>query len=499
MLRWVALLHVVLFHTQYTMNKRHENLQQLAHSRVIVVGDVMLDRYWQGATSRISPEAPVPIVAIDKQQERPGGAANVAQNVVALGAQCTLFGLIGNDEEGRRLRLLLEELGVQNQLVETYGSTITKLRVLSRNQQLVRLDFEHSYSPSAIQALSAQCISSFAVADVVIFSDYGKGSLGDVTRLIDAARSQQIPVVVDPKGHDFSRYRGATLITPNAAEFQAIVGPCKTDTEFATKASTLCADLQLEALLITRGERGMTLVFGAAECLHIPTQAREVYDVTGAGDTVIATLAAALGSRMTLTDAVYLANQAAGIVVGKAGAATASIEELRVSAQHTSTIKTGIMTEAELLQQIAQARLQGERIVFTNGCFDILHAGHVHYLQQASDRGERLLVAVNDDDSVRRLKGERRPINPLANRMAVLAALKSVDWVVAFSEDTPARLIEAVSPQVLVKGGDYQIEKIVGARHVQETGGEVVVLDYLEGDSTTKIINTCTAVIGETR
>lgn len=459
-------------------------------ARVLVAGDVMLDRYWSGATRRISPEAPVPVVRIETLEDRPGGAANVALNLATLGVSATLIGVTGADEAANVLATRLQAAGIATQLIRRADRpTITKLRVLSQHQQLLRLDFEQSLAPddAAADPLPDVLTSALAGCDLLLLSDYGKGTLADPQRLIALARAQGKAVLIDPKGRDFSRYRGATLLTPNRAEFEDIVGACPDDAVLRERAERLRADLALDALLVTLGERGMLLVQAATEALHLPTQARDVFDVTGAGDTVIATLAATLAAGGELTTACALANCAAGLAVGKLGTASVSAAELE-RAYHGVEWRP-ILDRTGLLAAVAAARAAGERLVMTNGCFDILHDGHVAYLQQARRLGDRLIVAVNDDASVRRLKGAGRPINQLAQRLAVLAGLASVDWVCPFSEDTPEALIRAVLPDVLVKGGDYRPEDIAGADAVLARGGTVRVLDFVPGRSTSRIIS----------
>lgn len=458
--------------------------------RVLVAGDLMLDRYWSGETGRISPEAPVPVVRVSQEHERPGGAGNVALNISALGAASTVVGVVGADGNGTALGNLLrarDKVATDLVTLPDYP-TITKLRVLSRHQQLLRLDFEEPYSHGRLPSLLPLLQRHLARSDVVILSDYGKGALHDSQALITAARAAGKPVLVDPKQLDFSFYRGATLVTPNRAEFEAVAGPCRSDEEFETKGRAVMEQFELEALLITRSEQGMTLLQRGAPALHIPAQARDVFDVTGAGDTVIATLAVAFAAGMALESAARLANVAAGIVVGKLGAATVSVAELRHAMYALNDQLRGVFSEEELLLRVADARAHGERIVMTNGCFDILHAGHVAYLEQAARLGDRLIVAVNSDESVKRLKGAERPIVPLEQRMAVLAGLAAVDWVVPFGEDTPERLICRVLPDRLVKGGDYKPEQIAGGQCVTAHGGEVVILDFKDGCSTSHII-----------
>jgi len=401
----------------------------------------------------------------------------------------SLLGPVGEDEPAQILAELLARHGVECAF-ERHASlrTVTKLRVLSHHQQMIRLDFEDPPSPAA--ALTpAQLAPRLAEADAVVLSDYGKGALAQVAALIEAARRAGKPVVVDPKQADLSVYRGASILTPNRAEFERAVGPCASDEELVAKGLELVQRLGWEALLVTRSEKGMTLLERGREPVHIPAQAQEVYDVTGAGDTVVAVLAAARAAGASWEAAARLANVAAGIAVGKLGTATVSRAELAQAAEpHGRRDDHGVVDEATLLQRVQQARERGERIVMTNGCFDLLHAGHVRYLAEARALGHRLVVAVNDDASVRRLKGPTRPIVPLEDRMTVLAALAAVDWVVPFSEDTPARLIEAVQPDVLVKGGDYRTDQIAGHESVLARGGEVRVLRFVEGKSTTSIV-----------
>ncbi len=460
-------------------------------ARVLVVGDVMLDRYWHGGTSRISPEAPVPVVHVSQSEERAGGAANVALNIAALGAQTRLLGVTGDDEPAALLEALLQGAGIDCRFQKISDTpTVTKLRVISRHQQLIRLDFEDGFDAIDVAAQMVQYREQLQHCDVVVLSDYGKGTLADVGQLIALAREAGKPVLVDPKTDDFSYYRGATVITPNMAEFELVAGPCEDEQALIDKSAALLAEHDLEALLVTRGEHGMTLLRRDQPEFHLPTQAREVFDVTGAGDTVISVMAAALAAGEDMRAATALANLAAGIVVGKLGTASVSVPELRRTVLLGQDAGFGEMNKQQLQLAVADARSHGERIVMTNGCFDILHAGHVLYLNQARRLGDRLIVAVNDDDSVRRLKGEGRPVNPLDRRMTVLAALESVDWVVAFAEDTPEQLICDIEPDLLVKGGDYRPEEIAGHDCVKRAGGDVIVLDYAEGCSTSELIET---------
>ncbi|MFT5174497.1 MAG: D-beta-D-heptose 7-phosphate kinase/D-beta-D-heptose 1-phosphate adenosyltransferase [Gammaproteobacteria bacterium] len=457
--------------------------------RVLVIGDVMLDHDWYGDTSRISPEAPVPVVRVRGTEKRPGGAANVAMNVAAVGAHSMLAGLVGEDDSATALERLLAAASVHSQLVHVPGiETITKMRILSRHQQLLRLDIEEPLPVEAARSLVRDSAQRLHGVHALVLSDYGKGTLGDVSALIGKAREMYVPVLVDPKGTDFERYRGATLVTPNQAELEQVVGACADTETLVRRAQELRRSLSLGALLVTRGEYGMTLISADAPVLHLRAEAREVFDVTGAGDTVIGVLAAAVGAGQSIADAARLANAAAGLVVGKLGAATASAEELRIALADAEPAHPELMHEDQVLALIKAARAHGERVVMTNGCFDLLHAGHVQYLRQARALGERLLIAVNDDDSVRRLKGAYRPVNDVHARAKVLAALSAVDWVVPFSEDTPSRLIERLAPDVLVKGGDYTVDQIAGGDSVRKRGGSVVVLPFVQGFSTSSML-----------
>lgn len=459
-------------------------------AHVVVLGDIMLDRYWQGGTSRISPEAPVPVVKVEQIKDRPGGAGNVALNIAALGAEAVLRGHTGDDEMADSLEDMLHGAGVRCAFERVAEHpTITKLRVISRQQQLIRLDFEEDALSQGGKPLDAGLADLLGDCGALVLSDYAKGALADPQPLIAAARAAGVPVLVDPKGTDFERYRGATLMTPNLHEFEAVVGHCASEQELVARGEQLMAQLELQALLVTRGEYGMTLLRPGCEELHLPARAREVYDVTGAGDTVIAVLAASVAAGTELPQAVALANIAASIVVGKLGTAAVSAPELRRAVQADQGSERGMVTLEQLQIAVADARSHGEKVVFTNGCFDIIHAGHVTYLESARQQGDRLIVAVNSDDSVRRLKGAGRPINPSDRRMAVLAGLEAVDWVLCFEDDTPRPLLRELQPDVLVKGGDYDKEGVVGWEIVEAYGGEVRVLDFVDNVSTTAIVN----------
>ncbi|MBP5244508.1 MAG: bifunctional D-glycero-beta-D-manno-heptose-7-phosphate kinase/D-glycero-beta-D-manno-heptose 1-phosphate adenylyltransferase HldE [Succinivibrio sp.] len=456
---------------------------------VTVVGDVMLDSYWKGPSNRISPEAPVPVVRVTDREERAGGAANVAINIASLGAPCNLVGIVGEDKNAEILEKIVRSHSIKTDFVLTKDHpTITKLRVLSRNQQLLRLDFEDSFSNLDEDMILKSFKESVKNSKVVIFSDYGKGSLASVSKMIEITSSLGIMSLIDPKGTDFEKYRGATLLTPNMSEFEAVVGKVANDDDLEQKALALINKLDLKMLLVTRSEDGMSLIRPGMKAVHLPTYAREVYDVTGAGDTVIGTLGTCLASGMDIVTSCEYANSAAGIVVGKIGTSTVSPQELE-NALGKKTESHGVLSEDEFYKVVRELQSHGEKVVMTNGCFDIIHPGHVTYLKQAKALGNKLIVAVNSDDSVKRLKGDSRPINSLEDRIAVLSGLSSVDYVVSFSEDTPQKLISRILPDILVKGGDYKVEEIAGHKEVIANGGKVVIIPFVEGKSTTRIVN----------
>ena len=464
--------------------------------KIIVIGDVMLDRYWHGDTSRISPEAPVPVVRIEDSEARPGGAGNVALNLAALGVDVSLFGLVGEDEAASELAEVMRAFSVDAQLVAKAGlNTITKLRILSRHQQLIRLDQEKDFSLVDCSDLLANVLSSLDQTNLVILSDYNKGTLAKICPpIIERCRQLNIPVVIDPKGNHRARYQNATLLTPNMSEFQQMVGSCKTEADIETRGRKLIDEMNLDALLITRSEKGMTLI-EAERVINIPSRCLDVFDVTGAGDTVIAVFAAASAAGQSHHAAALLANQAAGIVVGKLGTATVSLDDLEKGGVN-SIFERKIISEADLLSVLKSLR-RSKQVVMSNGCFDILQPGHVANLEQCKALGDILIVAVNDDASVQRLKGMQRPINPLNQRMQVLAGLSSIDYLVAFSEDTPERIISDILPDILAKGGDYRVDQIAGADAVLNNGGRVETIDLLEGYSSTDIIERIRQLPGE--
>ncbi|MCF2907466.1 bifunctional D-glycero-beta-D-manno-heptose-7-phosphate kinase/D-glycero-beta-D-manno-heptose 1-phosphate adenylyltransferase HldE [Pseudoalteromonas sp. DL2-H2.2] len=469
-------------------------LRNLNQAKVLVVGDVMLDRYWHGDTGRISPEAPVPVVKVSSLEDKAGGAANVAKNIAHLDGQVGLLGLIGEDDNGRQLESILAKEKIASQLVTVAElPTIAKMRVISRHQQVVRLDLEEPFVHSHSQLLLTRLEQVVEHYDFVLFSDYNKGALTCIEEMIKVAKEAGKTVLIDPKSSDLSRYCGADYITPNLNEFRLAGGDASNEETLTSSARALIKQAGIGAMLLTRSEQGMSLIT-QHEKHDFAAQVQEVSDVTGAGDTVIATLTTMLGAGFSPSEAVELANLAAGIAVAKLGAATVTPEELsRKLGQYLRQTGEHYQTPyEEVLKHIEFAKQNGETIVFTNGCFDILHAGHVRYLAQAKARGDRLVVGLNNDDSISRLKGPERPINPLNERAMVLSALASVDWVIPFGKesegDTPAKLIEQISPHILVKGGDYQVSEIAGADHVLAMGGQVEVLAFLDGCSTSNII-----------
>jgi len=465
------------------------SLPDMTQANVTVIGDVMLDRFWSGASRRVSPEAPVPVVNVTGLEDRAGGAGNVAVNLAELGVAVSLVGLCGDDEHARALRACVESAGVRWNVMPCAADTIVKLRVLSRNQQLLRVDFEEPLNHHANDLFLRYAQQHLADADLVILSDYAKGTLQLVQSFIAHCRERGTPTLIDPKGSDFERYRGATVITPNLSELEAVVGTCDSDAELVQKAEALRVSLDVEAILVTRSESGMTLVRSDAPAQHFSASAQEVYDVTGAGDTVIAAMAGCMSAGLSMQEAARYANHAAGVVVAKLGTASVTPAELQHAvAADTSGQSLENPSATDTLSELESLRAAGKRIVITNGCFDLIHPGHIHYLQQASALGDVLVVAVNDDDSVKRLKGPTRPLNGIEDRMAVLSALQAVDYVLPFSEDTPADLIEKIAPDVLVKGGDYTVEQIAGHEFVLNRGGDVIVLDFVPGHSTTGLI-----------
>ena len=473
------------------------HIESLGSSRVACVGDVMLDRFVYGRVERTSPEAPVPILRADHEVYMLGGAGNVVRNLVSLGAHATLLSVIGDDAVGRRLTGMVgrEERVEPHLLVERGRLSTEKTRFVAGSQQLLRTDSEttEAIRPRAAESLLGLARDAFAACDVVVLSDYAKGVLTPdlVPRLIEAARSAGRPVVVDPKGRDYARYAGAAVLTPNRAELAVAAGESlESDAAIVAASRQLIERHGLGAILVTRSRDGMTLVTADGTVAHLAAAAREVFDVSGAGDTVVATLAAALGQGVALTAAAQLANAAAGVAVGKAGTAAVRAADLlhAVRAGDLSASEAKIMPLSAALDAVAGWRAHGQRIGFTNGCFDLLHPGHISLLRQARQAADRLVVGLNGDASVQRLKGEGRPVQGESARAQVLASLETVDLVVVFAEDTPVRLIEALRPDFLVKGSDYTVDEVVGAGIVQGYGGTVLIAENEPGYSTTGTI-----------
>jgi len=470
-----------------------------SNATILCLGDLMLDRFAYCASERISPEAPVPVLLLQRTESMLGGVGNVARNIVALGGRAVLIGLLGHDAAGAEVAALVKATPglVDAHVASARRPTICKTRYIAGHQQIVRVDEEklHDLDREEEAGLIAAVEHALPEVDAVILSDYAKGTLGPrvVATAIARARALGVPVYVDPKSDDFARYRGATCIAPNQKELAAAARmPAGTDAEIIAAATKVMRDADADAILATRSEKGMVLV-EASGAVHIESaRAREVFDVSGAGDTVIAVLALACASGHPLPQAMHLANTAAGIAVSKLGTATVELDELMlelsrdVRDKEWHRAKYYSIAEAETLVRRWKGR--GLSVGFTNGCFDIMHAGHIALLAAARAECDRLIVALNTDPGVRRLKGPERPVNGLADRAAVIAAVEAVDAVISFDEETPIDLIRRLRPDVLVKGGDYTIEGVVGAEDVQNSGGRVVLVDLVEGHSTTRLI-----------
>ncbi|MFG1185639.1 MULTISPECIES: D-glycero-beta-D-manno-heptose-7-phosphate kinase [Xanthobacter] len=479
-------------------------IDQFAGVRVLCLGDVMLDRFVMGAARRISPESPVPVLSVTGSTTIAGGSANVARNIASLGGRCTLVGVIGADSCGAELKRILDETpGVASTFVEVpQRPTTEKIRFVAQGQHMLRSDSEDNspVAPDVEEAIVARIAAALPEHDVVVLSDYAKGVLTTdvIRRVVELATRRGAPVIVDPKSSDLARYDGATLVTPNLHETYLATGIQGDDDASAVAAARkVLAGTTIGAVLVTRSEKGMTLVQRTAEPVHIPTAAREVADVVGAGDTVIAALSLVVGAGGDLQEAAYIANAAAGVVVGKRGTATVSRDELlaeldRQSYTDGNPSSAKVVSRAEAAAQVAAWQRHGLAVGFTNGCFDIVHVGHVGIIEFSRAHCDRLVVAVNSDASVKRLKGPSRPVNGEMDRAQVIAALGAVDLVVVFDEDTPKEIIEELQPDVLVKGADYQVSEIVGADSVLARGGRVLRFELVPGRSTTKVISRMT-------
>lgn len=464
--------------------------------KALVVGDLMLDEYLWGKAERISPEAPVAVVDVTRQDMRLGGAGNVINNLLSLGCQVRVASVIGDDDDGRMVLKRLDLRGVEADgvVLSPARKTSRKTRVLASNQQMLRIDRE---SREEIDDESAQQVLDFVrlqlpQVQVVLISDYLKGVLTDrLTReLIVMCRKTGVPVLVDPKGQDYSKYQGATLLTPNRKEAAEASGIHLSSGEDVSRAGwKLLNDLELDALVLTRSEEGVSLFMEGREEIQLPTVAREVFDVSGAGDTVLASIGLGLAGGLDLADAARLANLAAGVVVGKVGTSTVTPDEiLRSISVEVDRTDAKIRSRNELQQILLEEKSRGRTIVFTNGCFDLLHVGHVKYLQKAKALGDRLVLGLNSDASIRRLKGEKRPLIGEEERAHIMAALDCIDYVCVFDEDTPLDLISALHPDILVKGGDYKPEEVVGKEIVESYGGRVELISFVDGKSSTNII-----------
>ncbi|HJV65061.1 MAG TPA: bifunctional D-glycero-beta-D-manno-heptose-7-phosphate kinase/D-glycero-beta-D-manno-heptose 1-phosphate adenylyltransferase HldE [Geomonas sp.] len=472
-------------------------LERAASVRALVIGDLMLDEYLWGRAERISPEAPVQVVEVAREDLRLGGAGNVVNNLAALGCSVSVCSVIGADDNGLVLRNAFAEKGVdlEGLFEDPQRRTSKKTRVLAANQQIVRIDRETKspIGPGCEQEMIHYLLSCCGNFDVIIVSDYLKGVLTPqvLATVCKAGRALGIPVVVDPKGNDYKKYTGATLLTPNRKEAEIASGVAIADlASLEQAADRLLSSLELDALLITRSEAGMSLFHAQGEAVHIPTVAREVYDVTGAGDTVISVLSLGLACGLPMQDAAWVANVAAGIAVGKLGTSTVSPEEIVAEVGHSLKDSDSKIKNLDVLAHLtALERCRGKKVVFTNGCFDLLHVGHVKYLQKARQLGDLLVVGLNSDSSVRRLKGDKRPLIEQSERAHILAALDCIDFVVIFDEDTPLKVIEAVRPDVLVKGGDYSLDGVVGREVVEANGGRVELVQFVDGRSTSRIID----------
>jgi D-beta-D-heptose 7-phosphate kinase/D-beta-D-heptose 1-phosphate adenosyltransferase len=470
------------------------------HVPVLVVGDVMLDRYVWGDVARISPEAPVPVVRTTLSDERPGGAANVAMNLAGLGASVTLVAFGGGDRDQAVLENLVAAQGIAARITAVPGvPTTNKLRILSGHQQMMRVDTEggRQYSAEEYRTLLSSATAALGSCRVLVLSDYAKGVLNEQVcqSLIQEAHRLHVPVLVDPKVSDFAKYRGATCICPNRKELARATGrAAESLSELLTAGQILVRSLGLEFMPVTLGANGIAIL-QADSSQHLPVTAKQVFDVSGAGDTVIAVLALAVASNARIEIAAQLANVAAGIVVSKVGTVPITRAELIGALSDCAPVPMGnkVLPLEQLMTSLVRWRSRGERIVFTNGCFDILHIGHISLLEQGRRKGDRLIVGLNSDSSVRQLKGPMRPIVGECERAQVLAALSAVDAVVVFSDATPLRLIEAIRPDILVKGGDYTKDTVVGTREVEAWGGRVELIPLREGASTSRLIASAAA------
>ncbi len=476
----------------------YEFLKRLASCKVAIVGDVMLDAYLHGGVTRISPEAPVPVIKWKSEKAVAGGAGNVAANIASLGASVALVGVCGADADREQLLTLLRAAGqinVDGVIADKNRRTTKKIRVVGQAQQMLRIDQEDDrpLDDQIERDLIAKAIEAIDGGDIVVVSDYGKGVLTDRVIAACIARTRQVgkTLIVDPKRRELADYSGATILTPNRAELSLATGmPCETD-EQAEAAAQRVREATGAEVLLTRSEKGMSFFPAQGDAIHLPTMAKSVFDVSGAGDTVVALIAVGLAAGLPMIEAMKIANHAAGVVVSRFGTATLSLEELAASiaASHMTDIQDGRLMDTETAIRLRKLwEAQGYSVGFTNGCFDLLHPGHISLVARASVACDRLIVALNSDASVRRLKGPSRPVQTEVARAQVIGAIKGVDAVGPFDEDTPQRIIEQLQPDVLVKGADYQEQQIVGADVVRARGGKVIRADLVDGQSTTRIL-----------
>tara|TARA_B100000242_G_scaffold207582_1_gene150663 strand:- start:49 stop:1458 length:1410 start_codon:yes stop_codon:yes gene_type:complete len=457
--------------------------------RILTLGDLILDIYYIGNSNRISPEAPVPIVDINSINKKIGGAGNVALNVAKLGGESVLLSTLGEDEISREIIDILNENLIENIIYKDKKTEgIKKIRVVSQNQQQIRLDFERRKYKNIEEILFSELETITERIDLIILSDYGKGTLNSCEKIIKHANSKKIKTLIDPKGNDFSKYKNAFLIKPNLLEFENIVGKCQNDFLLEEKGLGLISKLNIDYLIVTKGDKGVSII-SKNEIQHMPSISRDVFDVTGAGDTFIATLGVFLANDYTVKEAVMKANIAAGIVISKIGTATVNMSEINAYDGQSNFSNNKIKEINELRSIFSNLRKKGKKIVMTNGCFDILHRGHIEYLAKAKELGDVLIIALNDDNSIKILKGEKRPINKIYDRLKIISSLNFVDYVCQFSEETPLNIYKDLSPDVLVKGGDYKIENIIGAKEILKKGGEVKVIPFLKGYSSSDIID----------
>lgn len=470
-----------------------QKLPSFEYLNIVVIGDVILDKYILGECERISPEAPVPIINVNSSKSLPGGASNVACNLLSIGANVILICPYGKDKSSAELKKILQKNKLSFRYIyDDFFKTPTKTRLLSQGQQIVRFDEYDRTVTTKADKIIKELESLEKKIDLIIFSDYDKGTLSEIDKILEYTNKKSIKTIVDPKGDNFDKYKNCSIITPNLKEFSKIVGSFTNNSEFEEKAFNLLDKLALEALLITKGKYGLSLISNSKDHQEISAEASEVFDVTGAGDTVISILAAMYASGASLYDAAFVSNIAAGISIQRQGTVQVTREELSNALAKKNNYKfiSKILDEnVDLGLFFKSLKQKNKKIVMTNGCFDILHAGHVSYLEKSQLMGDYLIVGINTDESVRRLKGKKRPVNTLENRMRVIASLNSVDLVIPFSEDTPINLIKTIKPDIYVKGADYKLNEIIGADFIRSYGGEVNLIPLLDGLSTSNTIS----------